>query len=107
MTDDTQKDKKISKGNSAPVQMNNQELQFPVIYRLKAVMTATRNVRENKQQLVNVFNELSIGYLFLSKNKSSKGTYVSFTYEVTLNDRQTMNRLYTLLKEIENLKFAL
>ncbi len=107
MTDDSQKEKKISKEDSAPVQMNNQGLQFPVTYRLKAVMTATPNVRENKQQLVNVFNELSIGYLFQSKNKSSKGTYVSFTYEITLNDRQTMNRLYSLLKEIENLKFAL
>jgi len=48
-----------------------------------------------------------IGYLYQSKNKSSKGSYVSFTYEVTLNNRQTMNRLYELLKKIENLKFAL
>jgi len=107
MTDDSQKQRKTEAINSDPVQMNNEELQFPVTYRLKAVMTAALNDKENKQQLINVFNELNIGYLYQSKSKSSKGAYVSFTYEVTLNDRQTMDRLYALLKEIENLKFAL
>ncbi len=107
MTDDSQRQGKLEMESTAPIQMNNQELLFPVTYRLKAVMTAALSDTENKQQLINVFNRLGISYLFQSKNKSSKGTYVSFTYEVTLNDRQTMNRLYILLKEIENLKFAL
>ncbi len=93
--------------NTAPIQMNNQELQFPVTYQLKAVMTASLSDTENKQQLITVFNRLNIEYFYQSQNKSSKGAYVSFTYEVTLNDRQAMNRLYALLKEIENLKFAL
>jgi putative lipoic acid-binding regulatory protein len=93
--------------NTAPIQMNNQELQFPVTYQLKVVMTASLSDAENKQQLITVFNRLNIEYVYQSQNKSSKGVYVSFTYEVTLNDRQAMNRLYALLKEIENLKFAL
>ncbi len=107
MTDSPKKEKKITEENSVPVQMNNQELKFPVTYRLKAVMTVALNDAENKQKLIDIFKKLDIGYLYQSKNKSNKGAYVSFTYEVTLNDRQTMNRLYVLLKEIENLKFAL
>lgn len=93
--------------NTAPIQMNNEELAFPVTYQLKAVMTTALNDTDNKQQLINIFNKLDIKYLYQRKNKSSKGAYVSFTYEVTLNDRQTMNRFYALLKEIKNLKFAL
>ncbi len=107
MTDDSQRQGKLEMESTAPIQMNNQELLFPVTYRLKAVMTAALSDTENKQQLIDVFDRLEIRYLYQSKNKSSKGAYVSFTYEVTLKDRQTMNRLYTLLKEIKNLKFAL
>jgi len=87
--------------------MNNQELNFPVTFRLKVVLTTSLTDTENKKQLIIIFNILNIKYLYHGKNRSSKNSYVSFTYEVTLNDRQTMNRLYKLLKEIENLKFAL
>ncbi len=93
--------------SEAPLQMNGEELQFPVTYRLKAVLSASQSDKENRIQLTGVFEELGIGYLYHSKNRSSKGTYVSFTYEITLNDRETMNRLYTQLKKIDNLKFAL
>lgn len=107
MTDDFQKQGKIEMESTAPIQLSNQKLQFPVTYRLKAVMATTPGDVENKQQLIDVFNKLDVRYSYQGRNKSSKGTYVSFTYEVTLNDRQTMNQLYALLKEIENLKFAL
>jgi len=89
------------------MRMNNQELNFPVTFRLKAVLTTSLNDTENEDQLINIFNMLNIRYSYHGKNRSSKDSYVSFTYEVTLNNRQTMNRLYTLLREIENLKFAL
>lgn len=93
--------------NNVPMRMNNQELSFPVTFRLKVILTTLLKDAENKEQLINIFNTLNIGYLYYGKNRSRKGSYVSFTYEITLNDRQTMNRLYVLLKEIENLKFAL
>lgn len=93
--------------NNTPMRMNNQELSFPVTFRLKVVLTTSLTDTENKEQLTNIFNALNIGYLYYGKNRSRKGSYVSFTYEVTLNNRQTMTRLYALLKEIENLKFAL
>ncbi len=107
MDDRTPPQGKKNAPGDAPLQMKGEELQFPVTYRLKAVMAATQNDRENRLQLAGVFEELKIGYLYHSKNRSSKGSYVSFTYEVTLNDRETMNRLYARLKKIDNLKFAL
>ena len=105
MADDTQRKKKTA--GTAPIRMNNEELQFPVTYGLKAVMTASHSDMENRKRLTNIFDELKIDYTYLNRSQSSKGSYMSFTYSVTLNDRQTMNRLYALLKEIENLKFAL
>ncbi len=105
MVRNTQQNKKLTE--TAPLRLNNEELQFPVTFGLKAVMLSTLSDTENKRRLAGVFDKLEIDHLYLRKNRSSKGTYVSFTYEVTLNDRQTMNRLYLSLKEIENLKFAL
>ncbi len=107
MPDNPQKQDKNLNEYRPPLQMNNEKLRFPVTFRLKAVMTTGQNDWENRKQLVGVFDKLKIGYLYQSKNRSSKGSYVSFTYEITLNDRETMHRLYALLKEIDNLKFAL
>jgi len=87
--------------------MQGQQLEFPVTYRLKAVMTTALSDAENRRQLNDVFEKLKIGYVYHGKNRSGKGTYVSFTVEVTLNDRKTMEQLYFALKEIDNLKFAL
>jgi putative lipoic acid-binding regulatory protein len=100
-------DRNKNKGTDTPLQINGQALEFPVTYRLKAVMLRGSGDAENKKALVNVFNELKIGYLFHTQNRSSSGNYVSYTYEVTLNDRESMQQLYALLKEIDNLKFAL
>ncbi len=105
MADDTQRKKKTA--GTAPIRMNNEELQFPVTYGLKAVMATSHSDMENRKRLTNVFEELKIDYTYLNRSQSSKGSYMSFTYSVTLNDRETMNRLYELLKEIDNLKFAL
>lgn len=105
MADDTQRKKKTT--GTAPIRMNNEELQFPVTYDLKAVMTASPGDMENRKHLTNVFDELKIDYTYLNRSQSSKGSYTSFTYSVTLKDRETMSHLYELLKEIENLKFAL
>jgi putative lipoic acid-binding regulatory protein len=90
-----------------PLQMQGETLQFPVTYRLKAVMTTGQSDAENRKQLSHVFETLKIGYLYHGTNRSRKGSYVSFTYEITLNSKETMDQLYVLLKEIENLKFAL
>ena len=83
-----------------------QEIEFPVTYQLKAVMIGTENDDDNKEKLVEVFKKLNIPYKYLDKRMSTKGAYVSFTYEVTLESKSQMDRFYTQLKTIKELKFA-
>lgn len=82
------------------------EIEFPVTFHLKAVMKGTNNDDENKQKLVGVFVKHGIEYQYSDKKVSSKGSYVSFTYQVTLTNHEQMKLLYDDLKKIKELKFA-
>lgn len=82
------------------------EIEFPVTFQLKAVMTGTENDEGNKEKLEKVFANLQISFSYNDKKISSKGSYTSYTYVVTLNDRQQMLKLYDDLKSIKELKFA-
>jgi putative lipoic acid-binding regulatory protein len=85
---------------------DGKEIDFPVTYQLKAVMLGTENDDDSKEKLVNVFNELEIAHKYADKKLSSKGAYVSFTYTITVTNRQQMDALYAELKKIKELKFA-
>ena len=85
---------------------NGKEIEFPVTYQLKAVMIGTENDDDNKQKLVTIFLKRNIEYRYLNKKVSSKGSYVSLSYQVTLTSREQMNMLYADLKKIKELKFA-
>jgi len=82
-------------------------IEFPVTFELKAVMMGTDSDTENKGKLAVVFDKLKIKHNYRDKKISSKGTYSSFTYEVTLSSKQKMDNLYIDLKDVEGLKFAL
>jgi putative lipoic acid-binding regulatory protein len=94
-------------GPSSPIDQQEQQIEFPVTYQLKAVMTGTRYDDENKQDIVDVLSKLDIVHAYLDKKVSSKGTYTSFTYEVTLISKDQMYKMYAQLRTIKNLKFAL
>ena len=82
------------------------EIEFPVTYNLKAVLPAQNEDNVNKKKIEDVLVLGKINFSFLDKKVSSKGTYASFTYEVTLENKLQMDALYNELKKIEDLKFA-
>lgn len=101
-------DKKLNlTGPSEPIDQQEQNIEFPVTFNLKAVMTGTRFDDENKQDIVDVLTSLEIVYAYVDKKVSSKGTYTSFSYEVTLISKDQMYKMYEELRTIKNLKFAL
>jgi len=87
--------------------LEGKEISFPVTYHLKAVMEGTENENKHKEELVRLFDVLEIKFKYQNKKISSKGAYVSFTYEITLTGKQQMNNLYAGLKKIKAVKFAL
>lgn len=92
--------------NKRAVSIDGKEIEFPVTYQLKAVMTGTKSDDENKKKLVAIFEKQEISYRYINKKVSSKGAYTSYTYEVTVNSRPQMDALYSELKKIKELKFA-
>ena len=83
------------------------EIEFPVTYQIKAVMTGAENDKENKDKLEHVFKEQHVNFQYVDKKMSSKGAYTSYTYQITLKDKEQMDNLYADLKEIKELKFAI
>lgn len=92
--------------NNGAVSIDGKEIEFPVTYQLKAVMLGSETDDDNKAKLVTVFNKLEISNKYIDKKASSKGAYVSFTYSITVTNRQQMDALYADLKKIKELKFA-
>lgn len=87
--------------------LGNKNLKFPVSYHLKAVLEASLGEEADKQKLESVFETLQIAYTFHDHRPSSKGNYISYTYQVTIHNRPQMLELYEKLKSVEGLKFAL
>ncbi|HJN05891.1 MAG TPA: DUF493 domain-containing protein [Bacteroidales bacterium] len=83
------------------------KIEFPVTFELKAVFDATATDDENKNELIELFDKLDISYSYKGNKKSSKGAYVSYNYKVTLQSKSKLEKLYSDLKNIPGLKFAL
>ena len=82
-------------------------IEFPVTFNLKAVISTSTTDKENMANLGVVFNSLKVKNSYIGNKKSSKGTYVSYNYSVTLQDKPQMEKLYSDLKNVPGLKFAL
>ncbi len=82
-------------------------IEFPVTFDLKAVISASISDKENKINLSNVFNALEVKNSYIGNKKSSKGTYVSYNYKVTLLNKTQLEKLYSDLKSVPGLKLAL
>ena len=94
-------------GDSQMNPFGDEKINFPVTYNFKAMMDATIEDDINKQNIIDAFNKFGIEYLYHDKRLSSKGTYVSFTYKITILNRKLMYDFYNYLKEVRGLKFAL
>jgi putative lipoic acid-binding regulatory protein len=96
-----------NKKSQLPPSMQGKTLRFPVNFPLKAMMDATIEDDVNKARLVDVFHQLDIKYLYSDKKISSKGKYVSFTYKIRVMNKAQFEKLYTMLRGVEGLKYAL
>jgi len=85
----------------------NVKIEFPVTFDLKVVIGATASDKENMKNVLAVFDILKVKNSYIGNKKSSKGTYVSYNYKVTLQNKTQLEQLYTDLKNVPGLKFAI
>ncbi len=87
--------------------IENVKIDFPVTFQLKAVMDSTSSDDGNKEKINQVLNNLKISNSYVASKASSKGTYTSYHYQVTLVSKLQMETLYEKLKSVPGLKFAI
>lgn len=90
--------------NKDPFQ--NEKIEFPVNFELKAVMVESGDGAGNKVKLERIFKEQNVDHKYVSEKVSSKGSYISYTYSVTLTSKEQLDETYGALKNVEGLKFA-
>lgn len=88
-------------------QFGNAEIEFPVTFVLKAVMDKLGSDEVNMEIIQMVLDNNEIKSKFKNSVNSSKGTYTSYHYEVTLISKLQMETMYAELKTLPGLKFAL
>lgn len=94
-------------GNLKKIEEIKQEpITYPVTYDLKAVMDGAEESEVSKNKISEVLDNHKLNYHYKSKKHSSKGSYVSFTFHVTIESQQQMQEVYNDLKKLEGLKFA-
>jgi len=87
--------------------IDQNEVEFPVSYEIKIIVTMLRSVIVIKDDIENLFHQIKTPYKFLNGKPSKKGNYTSLTYQITLLNKQHMDELYSGLKTIEDIKLAI
>ncbi len=97
--------------NGAPKDKNKEfggaEVEYPVAFQLKAVMDTSSSEDETKKSIAALLGELKIPNSFIGSRTSSKGTYISYHFDVTIADRNQLELMYDSLKRLPGFKFAL
>jgi len=86
---------------------HGKKVKYPVSFEMKSVMDFNDNDARNKASLEKVFMDQQVVFRFVSQKVSSKGSYMSYTYHVTIVSKGQMEKMYLALKSVEGLKFAL
>lgn len=84
-----------------------EQVEFPVSYEIKIIVTLKRSLIIIKDDIENLFHLVKTPYKFLHEKDSKKGTYTSLTYQITLLNKPHLDELYRGLNEIEDIKLAI
>ncbi|MDA3943907.1 MAG: DUF493 domain-containing protein [Bacteroidetes bacterium] len=83
------------------------EIEFPVSYEIKIIVTVERSVIITKDDIESLFHQIKTPYKFIQEKPSKKGNYSSLTYSITLLNQAHMDELYSGLNKIEAIKLAI
>lgn len=84
----------------------SERISFPVTFDLKVIMDATIPDSVNEANIEALLGGLQIRNRHTRHRLSSSGRYMSYTYSVTIESYQVLSNLYSDLKTLPGLKFA-
>lgn len=94
-------------GNKVLGSASQQELDFPLKYVLKIIVDTKIADDKTVKDIEYLFAQLKINNNWLYTKPSNKNNFLSYSVEITLPDKNTMNNLYIGLKKIKAIKLAI
>lgn len=85
---------------------NDPKIEFPVTFELKVVVETLVSLTETQQQLDIMLLRLAVANEYLGVKESGKGKFASHTIRVLLLNQEHLEELYSELKKLPGLKFA-
>ena len=87
--------------------IQNTEIQYPQNFDIKLIISAEIPTDETRKSIAKVFTQCKIVFSFVNVRASAKGNYLSYAYNIDIDNREQMEQTYTALKDVPGLKFAL
>lgn len=83
------------------------QIHFPVTYIMKVIVDIKLSDGYPDVPVREILENLNIDYKWISEKKSGKNNFLSYSIELTLPNRESMQRLYEGLKTIKSIKLAI
>ena len=85
----------------------NTELDYPTWVVMKAITFSTFTEEEHKAAIIGVLDELILEASDWKKKNSKAGKYVSYSFNVEILDKIQLEKMYTMLNDLEVIKMLL
>lgn len=86
---------------------NRQKVNYPVKFDLKAIIDASIEEKESIKNIEKVLKTFKVPYENWRMKPSSGGKYISYTVSVDIDSQKMLEDVYSELKAVPGLKFAL
>ena len=84
-----------------------EKLIFPQNFDIKVIVAASVPIEESKASISRVFSACKSVHSFVSTRASTRGSYITYTYNIDLDSQEQMNAVYEGLRQVPGIKFAL
>jgi putative lipoic acid-binding regulatory protein len=84
-----------------------ESVNYPVSFDLKVIIETSIHADESQKNLETLLKKLKVPFSNWRRRSSSGGKYISFTVSVDIDSAELLEKVYTALKEIPGVKFAI
>ncbi len=85
-------------------EMTKADIDFPVNFDLKIIVTREEGKDNYTEELEAVLNNIGVSCSNWRDKPSSKGTYISYTVNVNVSSRETFDLMYAKFREVDYIK---
>ena len=84
-----------------------ESVNYPVSFDLKVIIETSIDTDESQKNLKTLLKKLKVPCSDWRRRPSAGGKYISFTVSVDISSQELLEKVYTALREIPGVKFAI